>query len=353
MYSPSPKNPHAFIVGATTARREQASRFKADNERRSSSVTLLNPDEVAGDIDGSRLMSLTTTLHGMTQQLTLEDLRQFQTNIRNLKKRFTGGVSARAMLDRSLKIDRDRANAQIHTAVPMSASGGVIQFITNAGPDSKVTRHHVQVELLNYSAIAASPKPAVKLAKELLEGAARWNCTCGRHRFWYRYLLTTLKANYGPSETAFPMLKNPALRGTCCKHIARVAHNMLQNGSVRAYAQKMIERGRADVTSKRVDESKDEVKRMAALAAAESKRKKTIKDPKSPAEKRRATIMRKVKEAMKQGAKAQAAPEASKTAASKPVLTPAQIRKRNISAQYLLSVGSITQAQFNEYTEAV
>lgn len=353
MYPPSPKKFPSFIVGATTARREQASRFKADNERRSSSVTLLNPDEVAGDIDGSRLMSLTTTLHGMAQQLTLEDLRQFQANIRNLKKRFTGGVSARAMLDRSLKIDRDRANAQIHTAVPMSASGGVIQFITNAGPDSKVTRHHVQVELLNYSAIAASPKPAVKLAKELLEGAARWNCSCERFRYYYRFVLTTLKSNYNVAETAFPKIRNPELRGTCCKHIARVAHNMLQGGTVRAYAQKMIERGRSDMTAKRVDESKDEIKRMAAQAAAESKRKQTIQDPKTPAEKRRATMMRKVKEAMKQGAQAQAAPEASKTEASKPVLTPAQIRRRNASAQYLLSVGSITQAQFNQYTEVV
>lgn len=338
-----PRNPHAFIVGATTARREQARRFKEDNERRSGSVTLLNPDEVAGDIDGSRLMGLTTTLHGMAQQLTMEDLRQFQANIRSLKKRFTGGVSARAMLDRSLQADRDRANKQIHTAVPMSASGGVIQFMTNAGPDSKVTRHHVQVELLNYSAIAASPKPAAKLAKDLLEGAARWNCSCERHRFWYRYLLTTLKANYGASETAFPKVRNPSLRGTCCKHIARVAHNMLQNGAVRAYAQKMIERGRGDVTGKRVDESKDEVKRMAALAAAESKRKQTIKDPKSPAEKRRATMMRNTKEAMKQEARAKAAPAAR---------TPAAQRKIEQSARSLLALGAITQAQFNQITGA-
>lgn len=66
----------SVLVNASTARREQAARFKKDNEKRSHSVTLLNPDEVAGDYDGSRL--LYTTLHGTPSQLTLEDLRQFQ-----------------------------------------------------------------------------------------------------------------------------------------------------------------------------------------------------------------------------------------------------------------------------------
>lgn len=341
-------NSQKLIVAASTARREQAARFKEDNARRSSSVTLLNPDEVAGDIDGSRLMSLTTTLHGMATQLTIEDLRQFQNNIRNLKRRFTGGVSARAMLERSLKEDRERANAQINMAVPVSSSGGVIQFITNAGPTSKVTRHHVHVELLNYSAIAASPKPAAKLAKELLEGAARWNCSCERHRFWYRFLLTTLKANYGPSETAFPKIRNPTLRGTCCKHIARVAHNMLQNGIVRAYAQKMIERGRSDVTAARVDESKDEVKRMAVQAAAEAKRKRTIKDPATPAEKRRKTMIRKAKESMRREAKEKVA----KAAPTQKARTASEQRKIEQAARILLSSGAITQDQFNKITGA-
>lgn len=336
-----PKIPTGFLVGANTARREQASRFKADNERRSQSVTLLNPDDVAGDIDGSRLLSLTTTLHGAQTQLTLEDLRQFKNNIRNLKRRFTGGVSARALLDRSLKVDRDRANKEIHTAVPLSSRAGVIHFMTNAGPDSKVSRHHVHVELMHYSAIANSPKPAVKLVKELLEGPAKWNCSCERHRYWYRYLLTTLEANFGPAEVSFPKIRNPSLRGTCCKHIARVAHNMLSSGTLKAYAQKMIEQGRADVTGKRIDQSKADAKKMAELAAAETKRKRTIQDPKSPAEKRRTTMMRKTKEAMKQNIKAQAKPAGA-------VKTPAEKRKIEINARGLLTLGAITQDHFNQ-----
>ncbi len=335
------RNP--LLINAATARREQSRRFNVENDRRSQSVTLLNPDEVSGDIDASRLMMLTTTLHGAATQLTLEDLRQFQSNIRNLKKRFKGGLSARALLDRSLKIDRDRANAQIHSAVPVSSAGGVIHFVTNSGPDSDVSRHHVHVELLNYSAIVASPRKASVLAKDLLEGPARWNCSCGRHRFWYRYLMTVLQSNHGASEVAFPKIRNPSLRGTCCKHIARVAHNMLQNGVVRGYAQKMIERGRGDVTSRRVDESKDEVKRMAEQAAAESKRKRTIRDPKTPAEKARATMMRKAKEAMKQEAAKRAnkaAPPAGRSASEQ--------RKIEASARSLLALGAITQAQFDK-----
>ena len=338
----NPKNLTSFIVGANTARREQTTRFQRDNDIRSASVTLLNPDEVAGDIDGSRLMMLTTTLHGMSTQLTLEDLAQFRNNVRNLKRRFKGGVSAKAMLERSLKSDRDRANQQITMAVPVSARGGVIHFMTNAGPDSDVKRHHVHVELLNYSEIAAKPKSAAKLAKELLEGAARWDCDCGRHRFWYRYLLTTLKANYGASETAFPKVRNPTLRGTCCKHIARVAHNMLNSPTLRAYVVRVIEQGRKDVTGKRVDLSKQDAKAMAAQAAAESKRKRTIQDPKTPAEKRRATMERKAKEAVKKEA-VEKARQASPKAPSK-----AELRKIEMHARALLAMRSITQAMFNE-----
>lgn len=337
------RNP--LLINASTARREQAKRFKVENDTRSRSVTLLNPDEVSGDIDASRLMMLTTTLHGAATQLTQDDLRQFQANIRNLKKRFKGGLSARAVLDRSLREDRDRSNKQIHSAVPLSSAGGVIHFVTNAGPNSKATRHHVHVELLNYSSVVASPRKASVLAKELLEGPARWNCSCERHRFWYRYIFTILQSNYSVSETAFPKIRNPSLRGTCCKHIARVAHNMLQAGVVRNYAQKMIERGRSDVTSRRVDESKADMRRMAEQAAAESKRKRTIRDPKTPAEKARATAMRKAKEAMKQ--------EASKRA-NRPApgaRTAAEQRKIETNARALLALGAITQAQFEQITK--
>lgn len=347
----------SFLHGARDAQREHARLFNADNKRRTnSSVRLLHPDEVAGDIDASKLLELTTTVRGTEDQLTLEDLQQFKRNIKNLKERFKGGISAKVMLDKSRKIDRDRANEQIHSAVPISAGAGVIHFITNAGPDYGAVRHHVHVELLNYGSITAKPKSADKLAKELLAGPARWRCDCGRYRFFYSYILTTLQSNYGASETAFPKVRNPGLGGTCCKHIARVAHNMLQSGPLRIFAQKMIERGRADVTAPHVNEMKADAKKMAEAHAALSKRKRDIKDPKTEAEKVAAKAVRDAKSRMKQEAKSKAAADHAaanpEQEAAKPTLTPAQVRKRNNSAQTLLGMGAITQEQFNQITGA-
>ncbi|MCV5390784.1 phage tail protein, partial [Escherichia coli] len=60
-------------------------------------------------------------------------------------------------------------------------------------------------------------------------GRISFDCDCGRHQYWYRYLATM--GNYciaPPKEFAFPKIRNPELSGVACKHVLKAA-TMLQS----------------------------------------------------------------------------------------------------------------------------
>ena len=64
---------------------------------------------------------------------------------------------------------------------------------------------------------------AVEAARLLLWSSnIRVHCPCPSFKFWgYQYVLTQLEAAIVP-ETRYPHIRNPRLKGTCCKHLRRV-----------------------------------------------------------------------------------------------------------------------------------
>jgi hypothetical protein len=214
-----------------SSRKEQTERESFDLARRQAATTILHPHEVSGEYDAGRV--LVTSRRGTVRPITLHDIRAFQTNVANLKKKFIGGIKAQAVIDLSMPVDRDRANAQIHMAVPSWIKGNKIKFITNSGPDSKVSRHHVDVEFIDFEgAVGASPNDAKKAGKLVVAGRLRFQCDCERFTFVYRYIATTGKYVLGRSETGFPKLTNPRLEGVACKHALRVMHAVLKDARV-------------------------------------------------------------------------------------------------------------------------
>jgi hypothetical protein len=227
--------------------REGKNRFLGELANRQRAARILNPNEVAGEYDAGRLLS--TTLGGHLHALTHEDLRVFRQNVQLLGKRFRGGITAKSVIDASLPEDRERANRQIKMAVPVQSIGGRIHFMTNAGPDSDVTRHHVHIEMLNFSAAVSTPKLAAEVVKEVAAGPLRFDCDCGRHTYWYRYIATVGKYNAGRDETGFPKIRNPQLRGIACKHVLRVMQQ-LSMPIIRQFIAKMIEGARSNLERK-------------------------------------------------------------------------------------------------------
>lgn len=246
---------------------ESGQRVHAQREALQAAKNLLKPGEIAGDYDAARMLG--TTLGGRLRAITAEDLRTFAASVRSLGKKFTGGITAKQVIDLSAAIDRERANEQIRTAVPVAHMDGVVHFVTNAGPESDVTRHHVYVEFLNFSAVVASPAPLKDLAKELAQGRIRWRCDCGRFTYWYGYIATVGQFIYGDKQVNFPKIRNPHLTGVACKHGLRVMQQ-LASPMVRLRLEKLIEDGRKDRPGKVYTTTKKDAQAMAALQTQRS-----------------------------------------------------------------------------------
>lgn len=255
-----PSAASSALAGYRSANREARERYHGDTARRQAATGILNPNEVSGEYDAGRLLG--TTLGGVFRPLTIEDLHQFRKNVKALGKKFKGGITARSVIDMSLQEDRDRANREITMAVPVQLYAGRVHFMTNAGPRSDVTRHHVHIELLNYSVAIASPAKPATLAKMMTDGPLKIDCDCGRHTFWLRFIATAGNFNAGRPENGFPKIRNPNLVGVACKHVLRV---MQQLGTplVRAKLEKMVEEGRKGVTPTRQTVTKKEAQEIA------------------------------------------------------------------------------------------
>lgn len=221
---------------------KEAAQIRRDEiEQRSRAVNLLNPHEVKGEYDVHRL--LFTTLGGDIRPIQQSDLATFRENAKRVGTRFKKGITAQQVINLSRKEDRDRANEQIHTAAPAGTNRGVIRFVTNAGPDSDATRHHVAVELTGYDAAIASPAEPKKAAGALVKDGLKFECDCAHHRFVFRYIATIGGYNYGRAENAYPKLRNPRLTGVACKHVLRVMHELMHNMAIRNIVATMVDRG--------------------------------------------------------------------------------------------------------------
>lgn len=240
-------------------------RQRGEQQQREASPTILSPQDVLGDYDGARL--LMTTIGGTPRAITSRDLQAFKQNATIAGKKFKGGITPQGVIDHSRKEDRERSKEQIRYAVPSRSKGAEIQFVTNAGPDSNVARHFVTIELVAFPAGVASPRTPLQAADAVTRAGVKFDCDCGRHTFWYRYISTVGRFNAGRVETGFPKIRNPMLVGVACKHVLRVMV-ALREGGVRSYVGKMIETARKQIARKTQPAPATAVKEILAQQAA-------------------------------------------------------------------------------------
>lgn len=256
--------PSAWLGKLAGTGREAGERAATDRKERLAAQTILRPGEIQGEYDASRL--LMTTIGGQLRPLTHDDLAAFRQNVRTAQRRLKGGITARQVLDLSYVDDRDRARSQIRHAVAAYASNGRVRFVTSAGPGSKVSRHHVTVELLGFAAaVAAGAKTPRQAANALRKQPLKFDCDCERHRYWYRYISTIGGFNAGRAETGFPKIRNPNLVGVACKHVLRTMSEVESSGAVLQFLSKLIEKGRANDDGKAtVRQTQQDAERQAA-----------------------------------------------------------------------------------------
>ena len=322
-----------FVIPGRKAIAESTARVNDQRQSLAAASGLLKPGEVAGEYNAARLLG--TTLGGQLRALTAEDLKVFAANVKKLGKKFTGGITAKQVIDLSAPVDRERANAQIRTAVPMAHKDGVIHFVTNAGPDSKVTRHHVYVEFLNWGAAVASPAAPKDMAKQLFEGRLRWRCDCGRFTYWYSYIATVGQFIYGDQQVNFPKIRNPNLVGVACKHSLRVMQQ-LSSPQVRARIERMIEDGRKNAPGKVYTMTKKDAQ---ALAAEQTRRADWKRNTVESSAERQLRLAQ-----QRMAAKAPAAARA-RVAAMSPAQLERERRAFERNLQKLVAMGALKPAQ--------
>lgn len=227
---------------------EAKARAKADQTRRSTAAAILKPSEVRGEYDANRM--LTTTLGGVKRTMTSDDLAAFRRNASIAGKNFVGGITARQVIDQSLTEDRKRAREEIRWAMPafgsLNQKGNLaVRFNTDASGRNGDSRHFVQVEFTGFqTAVASGAHNPAKAARLMSQEKIRFDCDCGRHTFWYRYLATIGNFNAGRNETGYPKVRNPDLNGVACKHVLRVMAEIEGGAYVLQFLSRAIENAR-------------------------------------------------------------------------------------------------------------
>lgn len=157
-------------------------------------------------------------------------LNTYLANVKKAASQFTGGITPQQVINLSRATDIKRANEQIFLASLFKREGNVFYFLTNAGPNSKAQNHKVVVQLLNYPdlLLGTTKAPPIKRVSDILkDGKIKFDCDCGRHRYWYRYIATVGKYNFGIDENRYPSTRNPDLTGLGCKHVLRVMNHVM------------------------------------------------------------------------------------------------------------------------------
>ncbi len=165
------------------------------------------------------------------QRFTKADLEQFDKNRQRHMEKYdakTAGIPYSFLVKNSRKIDIDRANNRvddgtgINRANLIGIKGNVVLIRVGASMASKHQEHKVKVRLEQWDELLKLPPDTdtTQAAQMACAGRLSFDCDCGRHQYWYRYLGTM--GNYQlspPKEFAFPKIKNPELSGVACKHV--------------------------------------------------------------------------------------------------------------------------------------
>jgi hypothetical protein len=276
----SPQKPKFSTYGA---KKELKANREFDQNRRDNANNILNPDQIQGK--AWRVTKALKTTLGLkpgeaARPITKQDLLVFNRNIQALQGKVEKGITPAEVISMSTEADKKRSKDQIHMAVPGFMRAGDVHFITNAGPDSKVHRHHVHIILADYEKGLAKGTP-LQAAKEIARGNVKIDCDCEHHVFTFRYIATLMGANAGRAETGFPKLKNPSLEGIACKHVLRVMIELSTSIFIWKKIAAMIEADRQKNASKttRARQKSVQLKQseVAELAGKQDKNRRAIK----------------------------------------------------------------------------
>lgn len=270
-----------------TQRRWAEEERESKDDKKGSKPTFLRPQDISGDYDFKRALRTTLGMpEGETRVMTQADLQAFAANVKQMQLAYKGGITVDQVISLSNGDDIDRANKQIHVALPHRRENGLVYFITNASRKegnlkaSSPQYYHVNVEFLAFNELVFNPEKvkASTVQNRLSKGKVKFECNCGRFKYWFRYLNTVAGTVYGRKEGGFPKIRNPNMTGIACKHILRVMH-FIKSQQGQHYLSTALENERKKQVGVRVKTSKKDLSRQLSEQIVRANTKRNVIKP--------------------------------------------------------------------------
>lgn len=223
---------------------------KRDADRRNAFMTrdiLRNRSELTQK--GKQTLVLDYGKKGLQIKYTLTDLNKMAKAAKRVEDKFetqSAGVSVIQLLAASDKMDIARAQYEIRTATLYKIHGNMLYFRVSASDQSKFTHHQVKIRLDEWDkeVRGLENQSYQQSAAKAAMGRVSIQCDCGRHRYWYRYLATIGGFGLDPEEHVFPKIRNPGLKGCCCKHVIKTLATLRMGVVHNKVAQEMEAQGK-------------------------------------------------------------------------------------------------------------
>lgn len=240
-------------------------------EARKDAVGLLTPSLLQKHIKAGTGITLPYGKKGDTVSFTIDELKSFRQSLQTVKAKNRAGVPGLPLIaleKASSGDDKRLMREQIRSAVLYKISGNMLTFRVSASGQTLAKHYQVRVRLEQWADLMTDSRTWLSGARAAAVGNISFDCGCGRHQFWYRYLATMSNCAVSPKEKDFPKIRNPRLTGFCCKHTLK-AFQQLKSGSVHKFLAKEMEKqaekiGYMTPSSGRVLSKKD----LAAMARA-------------------------------------------------------------------------------------
>lgn len=239
-------------------RAEQNNRnARGQQDKNSPQPIFLNPKDIEDGVKYDVEKVYFTTLGGEYRRLTQADIQAFAENIKMLDSRYEKGITAKKVINLSLPIDVQRCNKEILAVTPHKMTGSIVHFITSASRKYKEREHFVNVEFLKYRSFSLSPNAPIQanIKRDISLGGLKFECDCGRHTYWFRYMATVGGYGLGRKENGFPKERNPNLSGVACKHVLRVMQ-YVQTPLFQSYLANNLRKERSQQIGKPITQSK-------------------------------------------------------------------------------------------------
>lgn len=213
---------------------------------RREATNTLKPNQIRRALRAGEIPPNMAVLAGAQENGTpfsIEDLRRFDKARQQTTKQYGAnrGSPIDQLVSASRAIDIQRANVEIRSARLYKSRGAMFTFIVTASGKNKEDFYQVRVRLENWLQHMTSSRTHKAAVEKAVDGNVSFDCGCGRHQYWYRYVATVGNFAVAPYEKDFPKIRNPRLTGCCCKHVLKV-FNTIKSPTVQAYLAKEMEK---------------------------------------------------------------------------------------------------------------